>query len=900
MIRACHTAVRMATGDAFSEEEINDFLDRLSERAIRARKAAPTLDERAAVAQAAGELTRDALRASLEGRKLALAAKLAQGVRRGDLAAMPAAFDEARRVRALNVGDEGQGFGTSSSIDAEGRALSASLWGQVQSGLDKVPGLKNRIVNPFGLAGERGFDRLVARELARIQGDGAIEPTGDEGALWAARVLASALERGRTMQNEVGAFIGKLEGYIARQSHDRERVAGGFWRELGQIAERLPADKAAAFDWAAARAGAERRGFRAWRDYIRHRLHEKTFEGLDEADAPLEGLTAGVLDDPTDLRERFLYRVWFDIVSGRHEQLAGASDLGEFRPPASKARTVSRSRVLHFQDPDAWVDYNQRYGSRSLFSTIMGQLDRAARNTALMRRWGPAPEAAWTAELDRLDSAARTRGSPAAATRLMGGQTRATFEAVNGTLNIAENLRVATVARGIRNWELATKLGQVVLSKITDPPIAGQTFARAGLGFLSGYEGMIRGMLGLEGEGRRQAAELLDVGARAFAGHMAGRMSLNDGTAGWSAWAAQMTMKMGLFEHFNEAGRRGVAAQWARHMAQFADRPMEKLPQGVRETFERFGIDGGAWDLARRDLTPLGDGLTYLTLDNLDRLPDRAFHAYGRLQGKAATPEAAARLRAEVGNRFRAMVHNIIDDTTAEPRLREQAAVSHGKHAGTVWGEAARSFWQLRGFATAVVGRHLVPAARGFAGYSPVATTAHLILGLTLAGWLSLNAKRIVAGKTPLGLTGGEQDAEGKGWTTPKIWTAALLQGGGLGLYGDFLAGDANRAGKTFSWASMGGPAVSDSEQIAQIVQSAIAGGDVNPTTGRSPIPAELLRLAGSNIPVVNLWYTRLAIDYLILWRLQEAASPGYLQRYESRERDQGGGWTVAPTSAGG
>ena len=59
------------------------------------------------------------------------------------------------------------------------------------------------------------------------------------------------------------------------------------------------------------------------------------------------------------------------------------------------------------------------------------------------------------------------------------------------------------------------------------------------------------------------------------------------------------------------------------------------------------------------------------------------------------------------------------------------------------------------------------------------------------------------------------------------------------------------------------------------------------------------MRLGAHNIPLVNLWYTRLALDYLVLWRLQEAVSPGYLARYESRVRNQeGGDFIVAPTSA--
>jgi hypothetical protein len=97
----------------------------------------------------------------------------------------------------------------------------------------------------------------------------------------------------------------------------------------------------------------------------------------------------------------------------------------------------------------------------------------------------------------------------------------------------------------------------------------------------------------------------------------------------------------------------------------------------------------------------------------------------------------------------------------------------------------------------------------------------------------------------------------------------------------------------------MGGPLISDAEQAANIVYQAVHGGAVNESTGKSRIPGELAHFAGSNIPMVNLWYTRLALDYLINWRLQEWASPGYLDHYQAKQERKGGvRYWMGPTSA--
>jgi hypothetical protein len=904
MTRACHTAVRMATGEAFTEAEIDDFLDRLAEKAKRARKDAPTISEREAIAQAAGELTREQLMGALVEKRLRAAANIAQKARRARLDAMPASMDEAQRLHAYDLGSETQGQFTSSSVDAEGRARAMGLWGQVELGLRQTPGLINRISNFWG-GSEREVDRKIAREMARLNGDGSIEPTGDEGALHAAQVFAKALDDGRLMQNDQGAFIQKLPGYIARQSHDRLKVAGGFWRELAEIGRRIPEEKLKAFDWRQARTSAAKRAFRQWRDFIRPKLDPRTFEGLELEDVPWEnwedeaqqsrqerrgrdlehaGVLArnGVIDDPTSLEERMLYRVWADIVTGRHEQLSGMDDLGEFRPPASTARSVSKARVLHFSSPDHWMDYNTRYGSGSLFRTVMGQLERSARNAALMQRWGPAPETARAAEIERLSQRARARGDVQVARRLAGARQQSDFEAITGRLNVPESLRLAMIARGIRSWEGVTKLGSIVLSKATDLPMTGHTFARAGAGFLKGYEGALRGITHLQGEEGRRAAELLDVGARSFAGHLSGQFSAGDGLLGWNAWAARLMYRINLFEFVNEGVRRGAAEMLARHLGEEAAHPFEGLQQGTRESFQRFGIDKAAWETVRKGLQPADDGHTYFTLDHLDQLP----------RTKAFTDRHAA----ELGLRFRTMIHDTIDNTTSEPRLREQAGLaglSSGARAGTIWGEAARSFGQFRGFLQTILGRHLAPAWGGYAGYAPVALMAHFIVASALAGWLSMNAKLIAKGQAPRSLVGDSLEE------TAKIWAASLAQGGGLGIYGDYLFGEQNRNGLEFTLSSVAGPAVGDLEQVAQIVRQATHGGAISPTTGQSQIPGELARLGAHNIPLVNLWYTRLALDYLVLWRLQEAVSPGYLQRYENRVRnDEGGGFIVSPTSA--
>jgi hypothetical protein len=892
MTRACHLPIDLATGGVFSDEEKADIIDRLIKKRARIKGERPTASDREALSAAMDELSGEEIKAALLQQRMELYSKRAKAGRETQLASLPG--DVSDRLRALNVGTEKQGLASGRSVDAVGKALGTKLMSIADAGLKAEPGLQGRMSNFFGV-GENGFDRLVAREMARLNG-ASIEATGDRGAEIAARVLNRAVAEGRRMQNAAGAWIGELPGYITRQQHDRLKVAGGFWREL------RAAGPGALGDWSGAGMAASRKAFREWHDFIRPRLDDGTFKGIDPDDVHLrqdaaELHASGVLKDPADLRERFLYHAWFNIVSGGQDALAGASDLGEFRPPAGKARAVSKARVLHFKGPDDWMDYHERFGTGSLYSAVLGDLDRAGRNTALMETWGPAPDAAFENTRAELTKTARARGDAGAAGRLASRMRQAEFDEVTGAGNVPDNLRFALVGRTLRLDQTLSKLGGMVLSALSDAPLAAQAHARAGGEFLEGYQGAFAGITRLQSAEAKAAADLLDVGARSGAAHLSGRFTASDGPLGWGASMSRLFYKANLFELWSDGLRRGVAEMLSAHMGAQSALPYDQVHIGWRETLQRHGIDAGAWDLIRKGATKAEDGRTYLTFEALEAVPDADLHRWKGLTGKAATQAAADRARTDLEIGFRTLVQNHLDDAMTEARARERVGLTRGSKPGTVWGEAARSFTQFWSFNQALIGRHLAPAARGYAGKTPALLLAHLIIGTTLMGYASMQAKQIAKGREPRPIFDDEGNISlfeqtDSGWgmgRTSSTFLAAMLQGGGMGIYGDFLFGEVSRGG-TGPIAALGGPLVGEAEKLVQITKAAMSG-DVD------DLPADMLKFGVSNTPFLNLFYARSAMDYAILYRLQEAASPGYLERYEKRVRDREGSEFFLPPS---
>jgi len=76
--------------------------------------------------------------------------------------------------------------------------------------------------------------------------------------------------------------------------------------------------------------------------------------------------------------------------------------------------------------------------------------------------------------------------------------------------------------------------------------------------------------------------------------------------------------------------------------------------------------------------------------------------------------------------------------------------------------------------------------------------------------------------------------------------------------------------------------------EIVDIYHKALRGDDV---------AAESLRLILNHTPFINLFYTRIALDYMIIYRMQEALNPGYLRRMERRvEKENGQTYLVRPS----
>ena len=148
---------------------------------------------------------------------------------------------------------------------------------------------------------------------------------------------------------------------------------------------------------------------------------------------------------------------------------------------------------------------------------------------------------------------------------------------------------------------------------------------------------------------------------------------------------------------------------------------------------------------------------------------------------------------------------------------------------------------------------------------------AQMMVGTTMMGYLSVTMKDILKGREPMDVFSDDYILN------PKLLTKAFVQGGGAGIYGDFLFGQYNRFGQSLTQ-TLAGPTFGTIDDIAKIYSNVLAG-------DTDAITRDSAKFLVSNTPGLNLFYLKAATDYMFIYGLMEQTNPGYLRRMERRMR---------------
>lgn len=546
-----------------------------------------------------------------------------------------------------------------------------------------------------------------------------------------------------------------------------------------------------------------------------------------------------------------LGRAWLSIASnGANKQ----------RPVGSgvKANRNSAERQIHFRDGNAALEAFRKYSDRNVFQVLSGHVKRMASDIALIEQLGPNADHAFEALLDGAYREAAV-GAPDQEHKFSGRAEHLTnlYNYVAGNNPPPYSRFWANFMSDIRSVLSAAKLGSSPISAIADNGTLYMTARVNGIPAIKVFLNQVRGFNLLDSTEK-------DLARRA--GLMVRSMTDDVNRFGSDIMGPRWSSKMSAF--FMRASGQSALDQVQRRA--FAVSMMDTIGSLTRKHADISQLDPDDFRfLVSKGITPeewaiwtqatpesWGHNHTVLTPEAIYRVPGVSDLAKER----AATKLLAVTL--EEGN-----------IAVIEPGARERADMTSGSRAGTFKGELLRSIFLFKSFPHAMFKRHIERGLQAFDGWqSKAGYLASLLAMQTVFGAIALELNDLLSGRDPRSLNPLSDHG-------PRNLIAAVLKGGALGVYGDFLFDESGASGRS-PVETLAGPVAGTLAAFAGLTQ----GNVVQALRGdETHAGAELARFIRGITPGSNLWYLKAATDHLIFNQMQEFFSPGYLASAQQR-----------------
>ncbi len=543
----------------------------------------------------------------------------------------------------------------------------------------------------------------------------------------------------------------------------------------------------------------------------------------------------------------------------------GSSDGGGGSRKLANRR--SDARFLQFKDGDAWLRVNEKYGTADPFSAIMGQVSGMNRDLALLERLGPNPDATMRFLKDQAKRriAQSDDASPHALNRAnaVDAKVDKVWRVLNGDANIPVlggrvRSNVVKGLHGARDLLTAAKLGKAVFTALGDLATMKSAKALNGMPATSDMLGYLRQLNPLNASDRKMAVQL-ELGMRDATAAMFGMnrfFATSQGPA-ITKVIADTSLRITGLNHVTEAGQRHFGLSFLASLAHERGKGFGEVAPPLRGALERYGIDAGTWDAIRQAPVHSERGGEWMS---------------GKLV-RQADPAAADRLMDMVLSETAAAVQM----TTVRGR-----ALAHWGNPGTFGGEAGAALFQFKGFtASLMLTQGMRMTAMGSLQLGAI-YAARLFTTMTLFGAATMQLRQLSYGQDLRPMDNAE------------FWVDAMLQSGGLGIFGDVI-GSFEREGQANPSDIVGGPLVGATWQLGD----ATIGNLARAMRGKETHTArDLNEFARRNTPGSNTWYLSLAFQRLIFDQIRADVDPDYpasVRRMERKAKSQGAGFWWNP-----
>ena len=587
-------------------------------------------------------------------------------------------------------------------------------------------------------------------------------------------------------------------------------------------------------------------GFDTWADDITPNLAWHEIEDLATGQ-PFAAKAGDLPHDPVMAR-RFLKDVYDSITTRGWDDrdITMSASMGG----KSLAKKGQDHRVLHFASGRAWLKYNAKYGAGDPWTGAIGGLHRMADDIAQLETLGPNPRVGISvAEQVAMKRAAMEGGKNLAKAqdkiKRAANQARTMLAHYDGSANITDREGAANLMSNTRALQASAHLGSAVLSSVTDNGtlvLAAQTLALSSTNMLNRVNKLIISQMD------REEAATAGLIFESMADTMRGVSGFTgaDLATGLPQKLANFTMRVTGLTMLTDA--RKLAFQWelGADLASNAKFRFDELRPQLRKMFSDRGITAADWDMMRA-----ADGLFV-----------------GRNGGKLLTPmywlEHQTQLprdqAAALAMRWQAAVREQLEVAMPTYSLWAKAFIIGDTKRGTIAGEVTRSIATYRGYPLSLMLNQYARWAEA-TSWGTTKTWYAVKFGAMMRGLgaVAVQLKEVAKGNDPRPMTDG------------KFWLAALWQGGGLGIFGDFFAASESRMGGGIAQTLLG-PMAGLANDVTQLTAGnalrAFKGEDVN-------LVRDISAFARSHTPFLSsAWPVRAAYSRLVAEELPSLFDP--------------------------
>ena len=507
-------------------------------------------------------------------------------------------------------------------------------------------------------------------------------------------------------------------------------------------------------------------------------------------------------------------------------------------------------RFFKFKSADDWMGYSERFGGgRDAFRVMIGHLDNMAMDIAMMEELGPNSFHTFRYLADAAQHLASRSAEPDALDRARRKLKVADdmMDLFTGRSNMPQNAKVARGASALRNYLSSAHLGSALFSNVTDfnnQRIAAGFVGMSKLGFMRQLA-----RLATSRNMRAQANEAGLVFENAVnIGNAVARYELEELHIESAARLADFTIRASGLGWLTEVQRQSFGLEFMSQAAKWRAGSWADLPGRTQRMFKSYGIGENDWPVIQRTrVHETAGGLHLLRSQEIEEAGD-----------------------AGLADRYMEAITSLTEFAVPTADMFGRALVVGRTQPGSISGELLRFGLQFKSFPVTMLvtqfGRIMAEAYQGRLG-SALNYAAGLLVGNTILGALGLQMKEMSKGRDP------------RDMTSVKFWLAALAQGGGAGIFGDFFFSDVNRFGGGLA-ETLAGPGVGFVDDMLRFTVGnarELALGDET-HAGR-----ELVGLLRRYTPGGSLWYLRLAYEREVLDQIQRMIDPEAARSFRRR-----------------